>query len=833
MRIIELVLSGYKHVSLANVDKLVYTPNAKIQLILGTNGSGKSSVLKELSPLPAIANEFYPNGYKQITIIHNNSEYFLCSSFVGKATYSFIKDGVELNPVLGITAFRELVSKEFNYNDKVHELLLGTQRFSSMTVAARREWLTNLSNVDYTYALGYFNRLTRALRDIDGGLRLLQSRLVLANEKLLDSEDIEREKNYITHLKSILEVLYKTSGSINPVANSTLQTNKSTREQTIVTLVRELERTLSTFSPPPTIAHPANFPKVIEATKLHLSSLRTTIDLKVTELGKVKKNKELLDKSNLSSLEDVLGKITVLTKDKELLTKELRLTLSSPLTNQALSVFSHIESDLRDLFSSLTPDKDRSITLGSYNQLNTQYKELTEKIHHNNNLTNALLLEKKELERCREHEATLCPKCNHSWHVGYNEQKYKDTETNLTKLHAAKKSLDTQRVAIEAKQEHYSTQLRIYQSLRQLFNSTPDLKPVWDMIIDKDMIRTSSSELATVTLSLIKQDTVTYHKIDTLSEQIASLEKDQALLKKAQSSDLGELTTIVDTLTKELDELYKLSTKTSNELRELESSYNTYTAMVILCDSLQSAVERSDESYRDLIDSYYLDSINKAITHLKSELTTSENYVSQQDMNRVAVENLQSQIDEYKRKQTVYRIAVKELSPTEGLIAKGLSGFINSFVAQVNTFIERIWLYPLEIQPVLPNEEDGYELNYRFSLLVNDNKENPVADVSRGSSAMREVIDLAFKVVASKYLGLENFPLYLDELAASFDKAHRNQAQRFMLNLANISDFSQVFIISHYEELYGSFQNADINIISQDNIPDVRNGIINKNFLLT
>ena len=79
MRIIELVLFNYKRFSLNNIKEFTYRPQMKAQLILGTNGSGKSSLLSELSPLPSRSKDFFDDGYKLIKIEHRGNLYILKS----------------------------------------------------------------------------------------------------------------------------------------------------------------------------------------------------------------------------------------------------------------------------------------------------------------------------------------------------------------------------------------------------------------------------------------------------------------------------------------------------------------------------------------------------------------------------------------------------------------------------------------------------------------------------------------------------------------------------------------------------------------------------------
>ena len=68
MRIERLELFGYKRLMLANIQHFIYTPTSPYQLVLGTNGSGKSSILFELTPLPGHSSNYTKDGYKDITI---------------------------------------------------------------------------------------------------------------------------------------------------------------------------------------------------------------------------------------------------------------------------------------------------------------------------------------------------------------------------------------------------------------------------------------------------------------------------------------------------------------------------------------------------------------------------------------------------------------------------------------------------------------------------------------------------------------------------------------------------------------------------------------------
>ena len=98
MRLLHSKIHGYIRLAYSGVKMLEYTPQEKIQLIIGTNGCGKSSLIKELSPLPANHHEYIKGGYKVDEWLHGSSRYLLSSRFTETGNeYSFLKDGVELN----------------------------------------------------------------------------------------------------------------------------------------------------------------------------------------------------------------------------------------------------------------------------------------------------------------------------------------------------------------------------------------------------------------------------------------------------------------------------------------------------------------------------------------------------------------------------------------------------------------------------------------------------------------------------------------------------------------------------------------------------------------
>jgi hypothetical protein len=149
-------------------------------------------------------------------------------------------------------------------------------------------------------------------------------------------------------------------------------------------------------------------------------------------------------------------------------------------------------------------------------------------------------------------------------------------------------------------------------------------------------------------------------------------------------------------------------------------------------------------------------------------------------------------------------------------IAEGMLGFIRTFVAKMNALIAKVWTYRMEVHDC-STEEESAELNYKFPLST-PNLPKPTIDVAHGSSAQKQMVDLAFRIIMAQCLGLDRGPLALDEFGTGFDEGHREAATQVISQLMNQLNFSQLFMISHYDECYGAFYNAQITVIDKRNI---------------
>ena len=207
---------------------------------------------------------------------------------------------------------------------------------------------------------------------------------------------------------------------------------------------------------------------------------------------------------------------------------------------------------------------------------------------------------------------------------------------------------------------------------------------------------------------------------------------------------------------------------------------------------------------------------NNVLRSFQSELALKEKAINDEKLHESMLGSLKAEIDTLEISSQAYKLVLKELSPSEGIIAEGLYGYIKLFVKQMNKFIASVWSYPLVVKPCAA-EEGKFDLNYKFPLMVGST-DTVRPDIIEGSSSMREIVNLGFTICALKTIGLGNAQLFLDEFGSNMDPVHKQQTSRMISDIADNESFSQIFIISHDITQYGSLDNAEVCVLNAANV---------------
>jgi hypothetical protein len=318
------------------------------------------------------------------------------------------------------------------------------------------------------------------------------------------------------------------------------------------------------------------------------------------------------------------------------------------------------------------------------------------------------------------------------------------------------------------------------------------------------------------------------YKIHLLMNEKDQLEKNKELPGYSPDKKAAILS-LKDKLNKEIDYLTIQNRKNKDLKRLYSSQIDIVNSIEQYKNVLRDLSQRLDSDIETSVNLVISNGINEMLKSALTKMLDAQNALSDNDRRK-------STVEEFERQEKVYRDSIESLrlldnvlSPKSGIIAESLIGFINDILSFINDFINRVWTYPLEIIPVeIENDDDV--LDYKFKIRVNDDE--VVDDISEASSGMKEIINLAFKICILSYMNFNDFPIYLDEFGSGFDTQHRLNISRIIADLVNDDFFSNIFMISHYNESFGCLTNSDIVVLHDANLSIPPDAIVNKNVLI-
>lgn len=823
MKYISITLNGFKRFMLGGIDKFHMDIKESLQLILGSNGSGKSSLVDQLTPLPAHPSDFTKTGSKVIVIEHNENTYTLSSYFSPSQKHSFKKNDLELNDGGTISIQRELVKEHFKITTEIHELITGKEHFHSMSPSRRKEWFIRVCDTDYDYAIRVYNKLRERHRDTTGALKLLKKRLTVESEKTVSTEEENKIMSEINEYHRVLNILLEHR---QPLENDLelLSLEQQNLDTELFNISKQLEGAFK---------QAGNDITGVEDIDKRLSDIELITfsdQIQYNKLSEVHdandKKINILKQAEQQTIQELETKL--LNKQSEL-TNLQHSTLVNLTTNaeDCFRMFESIKQNLSDLFMTVPENKDRKY---SQELLTIARQKLSELNASKNNVLLDLNIRKVKLTHMSEHKDKpdlSCPNCKHRFSLNYNEDEF----TKITKLvedieFNVLVNLDKQIATQELYINECSNYAMLFRQYRDIVNSFKELNSYWEYLSEKKVI-TDNPISGSIELNLIYQDLLKQINIQTLSKEIQSVVSILKDLKDIGDTSLNTLVEQNTLIEQNLVSIQEDGNKLKLERESLTSRKKAILSVKSFHLKLEECIQSKKEINKQELETIRRMHLNDTIRTLQSSLAVDEYLLQNMTLQKSIVDDITKQIVELEKQEESLSLLVTQLSPTDGLIAEGLLGFIKNFVMQMNHFIKKIWSYQLELQSCSLDETNSVDLDYKFPMLVGD--ENIVSDVNKGSTGMLEIVNLAFRVTAMQYLGLKRYPLSLDEFGSSFDMVHRSQATIAIKALIDQQMFSQLYLVSHYEATFGALSNPQICVLDSTNITVPKLGdLVNK-----
>lgn len=833
-RILSCTLTGFNRMLLNNIRQITITPTAPVQLILGINGCGKSSFVNQLSPLPAENEAFAPGGGKVIKIFSEGRQYICTSVKERTMHHSFLMDGEELNPGGTERVQRELCEKHFHVTQQSHDLMRGEDKFTDMNPAKRREWFTRMCDTDYSFAMSAFEKLKERANWLSGAAKMNKKNLVVETAKIMSDAEETKLETEVTELLRELNILTLERMPLGTSAAHHLDERTralKTLDDVSLKLIRNrvvvpLEYADGRVERDDWGQLKRVYFRSVEEIDTEIDRLKHIVTGREATLVNLHKQFEvyqrqhdLLIRTGSEGVESLNQQIVDLRNQITAKVNSLRIGLIFSDAKAAQTAFEAIEAPLTDVIRELPLNADRRFGRQRYQELEEKSLKLKDQLRGLTEQHQRHVAHREHADLHRGQDKHTCPQCDHSWVVGVNEEQYQKLVDTIKVTEALMKEPTAQHQELLDNMKEIEAYFGQYREVMAYSKSVAILKPFWNYLLESQLLFESPIE-AVNSLRYLRQDLNVSVEIEQMEQRIAELEKLKVAAAEVGDAKLDEVRAQMEILSEQLGVL----TGELSGVQRAVSNYSDYRRQLQTGIALGEEVKRlyglAENQQWEHIEALRRESIHQCISNVEQALSLKQESLRSVKAQKALVVALQSQVAKNEVQEQAAKAMVRALSPTHGLIAEGLLGFIRNFVGEMNVFIDRIWTYPLQVIPTgydNDSNEQSTELDYRFKMVV-ERESNLVPDISKGSKGIKEMVNMAFKMVALRYLGLTDTPLFLDEFGEGFDEEHRFKATEEVRWMMENGNYPQLFMISHHASNYTSFTNAELCVLDDRNI---------------
>lgn len=814
MFITRLVLHRCKRFHVRGIETFEITPQLKTQIILGTNGSGKSSLLRVgFTVMPPSKDDFHPGGYKIIRCLKNGNEYELRTIFEGKSPehHFYIVHGDELedlNPGRTGSTQKELIKEHFGMTQELHEVLTGQTKFTAMSALERRDWITRLSSADFDYVIRLHGRVKKAIRAAQSFIDRQSGRLINETAKKLDDSAILELNQQSKMIRDQLAELFT---QLNPIFNNTSYEDIAASIAYANGQISErADRMMKIKLKPPVEVTGRSLEEIQEQVD-ELKAQRGSLNAALQEVSEQYQiiDKQLHEVSILDGVDPVELQSEIAKLEAEI--AEISASMKTGLPAEQLTIDPRHMSAVDDVIAALhavIPGGAETFTREEvYKQQQVQqdlqdtYRQGTARI--------------SEIEYRLNHIASCsdvrCPNCSHTFKEGVNKGEEEDLRETLRKGQNFKRNMEEKLAAVRDYLDRARSVSDSLHELDVLRDQHPYLAGLWNLFGQNGGVA-RGRELVPVCRDYLGDcnKALKIHRI-RVSQLASHIEKLNQIEKMDKSGSLRE---VHANLTHRMGEIQQEMGRVQAKFQIVQQYYWDRKNFANDSDQLSQMITEQEALFEKMVDFTFDEEVRAAIKKYQVSLAMLESSLTEAEMQAGIVRDISNSIDEAKMDEDSLIMLEKILSPKDGIIAEQILVFINTFISDINDVIGSVWGYNLALDQC--DLEDG-EMTYKFPMFIHT-RDNLIPDIKFGSDSIIDIVNQAFRLVVYKLLGLDGYPLYLDEPARAFDAVHSGNLIMTMKEYIDDEKFSQVFYISHDYEGQNSFPNSQIAVMDESHV---------------
>lgn len=824
LRLIYLELKGYTRLKPNGITRFRLDIDNPYQIIIGSNGSGKSSIMKELTPLPGNHKQFTKNGYKIIFLEFNGEFYKLTNDFSTKLSNFQRTDPTgevvleELNPSGNVTTQKKLAYDLFKYEPEVASVITHESdefKFTKMNKHKRREWMLRLGNIGLDYAIKLHKQVRNETNAQASVIKHLKKRIGDESAKKITHEELlelERKSSLLTQeITELMSAMIPNTESkrvlLDRIKTGINQLNESTR---MVLKRRPIDTMTNPFG---TSNTPEEFLISMRYKLIDLKDKKNELTERVNKLyDEYKRISDIikaLHENAAKSVQDLQLELT--TKEASIL--ELSSSIFIANTNNHIELAMGTRDEFKLEFEAIVDD----LIENPNNHLNQdQYKNNITQITRYRDSLITLDTKLSQLQHQMEHMVneglTTCPECGHKWFPMVNAT-MDDVSHAICEI---TERIDEHNKSIDSMTEYNQSYEKRRQSLTEINALKKQIQhaPFIEYLLEQEFWNKSNTWL--------KQAVAQWHSDCSVRLRIKQFSDGVDVLKGAidtasKISPDSITSERLEDIDREINDLLGQTVNTDATIIEYQKYLADMSDMSSVFNAGKLTLELIIKDMEELCAATINEEIDKSIADNQISLSNITNAFNNAKAVASIIESLSVDLAKSEERFALLSLIERELSPTSGMIAAIISDFISMFVEQMNSVIKQIWTSRLELLPCGfdPEDKESGELDYRFPMITGL---ETAGDVSEGSRAQKDVVDFAFTLVVYLYLGMDTYPLYLDELGPTMDDVHRVRIGQFVKSLMETNAHSQMFMISHYISSHGIFQNAEYCLLNENNI---------------
>jgi len=807
-----------------------------ITVLIGCNGCGKTTVLKELTPFPSITSDYEKDGYKYLEITHNGSEYIIKSLFDGKkGEHSFIKDNDELNISKKANVQQELCESEFGLTPIIKSIITGSLDICNMGRAERKSLLLSCYPSNMDFVLNYHKKILFEIKAIKGNLTLLSQRKAdLESNKISDEMYSVLEKN-LTFLNDLKEEVNKKiilfSDEISRMESNTEYNPVITNIEfnTIKDKILDQQHKCAMYR----ISNPELFKNKSDSEIIKLTTSRDYLKDTKIKLEEDIQNIHLdLEKYAKLSEESSDEKFKSVVSSLESYKSELnKLSIDDSIPILDVYVSNKINVELLDKHIQAIYTSDSNIySYEEYNNKTYKIKELERELYFIDNELNNLLKSLDTLNirfnninkyKFKDNCDLPCPaREKYSNTLDSLKKDQTELQSNIDKLSTKKDKLKQELSKLNDSVNNCQSLLPSIKFIEELIRELDvNTYLLGNMDLDKSLQKNPleiRNKIVKIRLNSINQyrwsELTNYikeleYKLETLNEarrQTSEFVGNTVIDKKTKLEQLtNDYTSInksllsIDNLLNKYDDINKIE----NDIENIKSVFNTNVLAVIINEKIKLLKSCHIDliKYRDIIEDEQL--------IIKSTIKEKESIKIR--LEEEVMPTINNLVNELGKLQSLE----KALSPTSGIPHAYMTRFINNILAYSNLFISKVWAYEMELELL----KESNTLTFDFEIKLYEN--SILKDINMLSKGQKEMVNIAFIVSLYVIMNLGNiFPLKFDEVDSGFSYQHRDKLVNLIAELVYKKDITQLFLVNHHSTLYTAMPNANIVCLNSEGI---------------